>query len=163
MQVRKADVTVLLPETLELVKIFSLEYPEHQSESHFLDRNVSVRRCFPLWLLRLFNMDPESELPPATYLYQPLSSQTWIRIVHLLPAEKFDDPLMCNIVHIDRDTNIQSTDVQFNSFEAVSYVWGEPSFTHRLVCDDGKTIAITDRVDRMLRYFRKRTKSRNLW
>jgi hypothetical protein len=47
-------------------------------------------------------------------------------------------------------------------YEAVSYVWGAPEFSHSLICE-GKSLKITHSADTMLRYLRKGKDIRRLW
>ncbi|KAH0536831.1 hypothetical protein FGG08_006329 [Glutinoglossum americanum] len=77
-----------------------------------------------------------------------------IRVIELEPAKDVDAELHCNIKHITLDSG--------SGFEAISYVWGTPIFTHSLVCGDSQ-IAITPTLDEALRRFRLEDKMRTLW
>jgi len=49
-------------------------------------------------------------------------------------------------------------------YEAVSYVWGEPEFTHYIRCrSQDSHLKITLRMDSLLRHLRKETTVRRLW
>ena len=49
--------------------------------------------------------------------YKLLSSSTSLRVLHLLPAQKYSDPLECRLLETDFDENLE--------YIAVSYVWGD--------------------------------------
>ncbi|KAH8707140.1 heterokaryon incompatibility, partial [Phaeosphaeriaceae sp. PMI808] len=48
-------------------------------------------------------------------------------------------------------------------YEAMSYTWGIPNFTHHITCDGTTELSITLNVDIMLRHLRKTSKPRYLW
>jgi hypothetical protein len=102
------------------------------------------------------------------YRYQPLQGPNWIRIVQLLPSHLWDEPLVCNLIDMDREQLMMSTDNLLNHFYAVSYVWAQnPIFSESLICREGSTlsaiISITPHVAVMLRRFRKSSRPINLW
>ncbi|TID25660.1 HET-domain-containing protein [Venturia nashicola] len=101
------------------------------------------------------------DLPP--YQYQALPTEDTIRIVVLEPAERYEADLKCHILIRSRLDLFRSTDNRINSYEAISYAWGEPTFTKTLVCDETSLLKITSNVDDMLRSLRKTHRSRNLW
>lgn len=106
-------------------------------------------------------MEPEAALRP--YVYEPLQSADHVRIIVLWPATRFDDTLKTNIIQYDRKTMHLKSHEKFPVYEAVSYTWGIPNFTHHITCDDTTELSITPNVDTMLRYLRKTTKPRYLW
>lgn len=53
---------------------------------------------------------------------------------------------------------------QKSNWEAVSYCWGYPVFSHSITCKkDDTSLAITPNVDACLRHLRKSDKARRLW
>lgn len=99
---------------------------------------------------------------PPLYTYQPLGTETTIRILVLHPTEDFAAPLEVSIVHYDRRGGYDSH--VSGHYEAASYAWGEPIFSqHILIRDPLSTLKVTANVDSMLRHFRKVRKDRNLW
>ena len=108
----------------------------------------------------------------AIYKHRPLEGPGWIRIIQLLPSTSFQDLLICHITHLNRDHLRLSLDESENHYDAVSYVWGEPVFSHTLLVldkarcrEDASQFAITLAVDEMLRRFRQRANLcvLNLW
>jgi hypothetical protein len=106
------------------------------------------------------------------YQHQPLQGRTWIRIIQLLPASSFDDPLRCHLIHLNRRDITLEIEESRNHYYAVSYVWGEHAFTHELfIIEHGSSrhatnlLAITPAVDALLRQFRANTfgATTNLW
>lgn len=97
------------------------------------------------------------------YVYEPLHGPTWIRVLALQPSEQFNDPLRCNIQHLDRMEIIEMSNASGSHYEPVSYTWGEPNFSHQLICNNNAAIPITENVDIMLRTFRKVHRVLNLW
>ncbi|KAF2097333.1 hypothetical protein NA57DRAFT_57925 [Rhizodiscina lignyota] len=92
------------------------------------------------------------------YQYRPLENDHTVRVLELHPALSSEDPLRCDIYHIDRD-NIGS---KHEMYEAVSYAWEGQRPTCTLECH-GTRILITSTVDSFLRHVRKGLKRRNLW
>ncbi|KAH8730188.1 heterokaryon incompatibility protein-domain-containing protein [Phaeosphaeriaceae sp. PMI808] len=101
-----------------------------------------------------------SALP--NYDYKPLGTETTIRILVLHPTENFESPLEVSFSHYDRDAIGQT--IVSSYYEAVSYCWGEPTFSNKILVQDCKfMLEITANVDSMLRHFRKLKKQRYLW
>jgi heterokaryon incompatibility protein (HET) len=97
------------------------------------------------------------------YKYRPLETSQSIRVIVLHPAEHLTDSLVCDVVHHDR-REISKDITLSNHYEAVSYAWGEPRFSHEIICDNGTAILnITSSVDSVLRYLRKKSRPRYLW
>lgn len=88
--------------------------------------------------------------------YEPFDSFI-IRIIDLEPAEHVEDELRCKIEPADLSQISRDT-----SYDAISYVWGKPIFSHALFCGKSK-ISITPTLDRALRRFRNRKEKRRLW
>lgn len=97
------------------------------------------------------------------YEYRPLQGSQWVRVIHLHPATDENQPLRCDIVHLDRTHVPKSTNRLFNHYDAISYVWGQLEYTHQLICDTNSTLSITPKVDAILRRFRRQLSPRNVW
>ena len=101
------------------------------------------------------------------YRYRPLEGPKWIRVVQLQPSPSPEAPLLCKVVHMNRERITLSADRYMNHYLAVSYVWGDnPRFSQDLICcqpEGSSSIKITPNVETMLRRLRKPTKSINLW
>ncbi|KAF2657463.1 HET-domain-containing protein, partial [Lophiostoma macrostomum CBS 122681] len=119
-------------------------------------------------------MEPPTSVP--RYVYRPLENLTTIRVLALHTAPVFGAPLKADIVHIDRkglllpaspneyDIDAHEDAPACRSYEAVSYCWGEATFTHRLWCEnDWSYLMITPNLDVMLRRLRRPHKIRYLW
>jgi hypothetical protein len=105
------------------------------------------------------------ELEP--YEYQPLPTANTIRILCLEPAEAAIDPLRGFLLNFDRYEELSKSDHP-QKYTAVSYTWGAPEFSERLVLSGpanelGYYLKITTRVRVMLEHFRKRHKRLYLW
>jgi hypothetical protein len=64
--------------------------------------------------------DSESHVP---YVYRPLNHEDSIRLLKVYPGPN-DSPLVCDIIEVRRAEAY---------YEALSYVWGPPIFTHRIL------------------------------
>ena len=97
-----------------------------------------------------------------TDVYDTLSSLDTIRILRLYPSTSFQDPLEFDFLYKER--SLLLTDPQGQSYDAVSYAWGEPTFTNSIRYRGRDTVVkITAHVDTMMRYLRKKYTSRHLW
>ncbi|KAL2068354.1 hypothetical protein VTL71DRAFT_16452 [Oculimacula yallundae] len=106
-------------------------------------------------------MDVESA--PPLYTYTPLDRPESIRILILYPSTNHTASLLCDIVHENRHEILLDLKQQ-RSYEAVSYVWGDPIFSDEIVLDHGSSrLAVTPNVDSLLRHLRKPVKARRLW
>ncbi|KAH7321896.1 heterokaryon incompatibility protein-domain-containing protein [Rhexocercosporidium sp. MPI-PUGE-AT-0058] len=103
---------------------------------------------------------------PPIYIYASLSRPESIRILVLHPSEDHAAPLLCDLVYDDRHEVLLDVE-QKRGYEAVSYTWGDPIFSHEIFCRGGgeemARMAITPNVDLLLRHLRKSSKSRRLW
>jgi len=93
------------------------------------------------------------------YRYSPLPYYgNFTRVIVLHPCIVADDEqLRCDIELLDLNCEPYT-------YDAVSYVWGEPRFDETLHCGPGlQEIAITPTLASTLRSFRSRTTSRRLW
>ena len=79
------------------------------------------------------------------YKYVPLESQHHIRVICVSPGDG-DEPLFCEIHHVDLDDD--------PSYEALSYVWGDPELVHRLEISGDQYICITTSLHQALRDLR---------
>lgn len=100
------------------------------------------------------------------YKYQPLPlfwaravalhpSILWTRAVRLHPAIDAAAPLKCSIENIALHN--------LGDLEAVSYAWGEPKYSDRLLVDDGSYLCITPSLGILLKAVRLPSSERKLW
>ncbi|KAH7357346.1 heterokaryon incompatibility protein-domain-containing protein [Pyrenochaeta sp. MPI-SDFR-AT-0127] len=87
-------------------------------------------------------------------VYPPLEFSDSIRLIQLEPAPHLESVLKCTLI----SSRLQSTP----DFEAISYVWGQPTFTETLRTSSGD-IDITPSLAAALRHFRLPARVRNLW
>lgn len=86
--------------------------------------------------------------------YHPLPQDgATIRILVLLPATSFDRSIRCQLAY-ERLSDV--------SYEALSYVWGDPSITQNITVDDQK-MPVTINLYEALKHLRSRSKPRILW
>ncbi|KAL9616960.1 MAG: hypothetical protein Q9160_008230 [Pyrenula sp. 1 TL-2023] len=100
-----------------------------------------------------------------TFRYEPLSASDSVRALVLQPSEDYDSALRCEVIQYTRLESSASLDSN-RHYEAVSYTWGEPVFSHQILCESGDRISqlkVTQMVDTMLRHLRKKTSPRFLW
>ncbi|KAK0642113.1 heterokaryon incompatibility protein-domain-containing protein [Cercophora newfieldiana] len=92
--------------------------------------------------------------------HQPLSpppldlNDRQIRILRLLPAPSWTDPIRCTLFTAYLDKN--------PFYEALSYAWGDPAVT-RQVFLDGRVVNVTENLAAALRRLRRRFGDRRLW
>lgn len=91
----------------------------------------------------------------APFSYQPLPAKS-IRVIKLLPSRRPSDPLRCTIQNLPLDI------AAAQPYEALSYVWGEPTRQHPLDCD-GKEFLVTKNCHEALVSLRRRFLPRTLW
>ncbi|KAJ8110198.1 hypothetical protein ONZ43_g5933 [Nemania bipapillata] len=94
-------------------------------------------------------------LPLKPYIYQPLPPSAQTRIIVLEPSSDTSAPLACRI----EELNVESDE----GFQALSYTWGEPTFTEKLIVDQVSFLRITPNLRDALRRFRKSSGPRRLW
>jgi hypothetical protein len=106
--------------------------------------------------------------PRALYAYKGLlfkkSAKTFfnsftIRVIVLYPAVEQDAELHCALEHLELPRSSRKLG---SDFEPVSYVWGDSTRSHTLICE-GCDIPITASADKVLRRFRKEAEERRLW
>lgn len=91
----------------------------------------------------------------SSFAYTPLPAKS-IRLVELMPASRRQDPLKC----ITKSTSLDPAKV--SSYEALSYVWGEPTRKWRLICNE-MDLPITKNCHEALVNLRRRFVPRVLW
>jgi hypothetical protein len=92
--------------------------------------------------------------------HRPLSSRNTFRVIDLQPAQTFSDPLCCRLIELD--ASLASPRGKTQRYEALSYVWGVPSGTCELICDDG-ILQITPNCESALRHLRLVSKPRKIF
>jgi Heterokaryon incompatibility protein (HET) len=88
------------------------------------------------------------------YKYEPLKAERDIRLIVLAPGSDDDDEVSCNLVHASLDRP--------PDYEAVSYVWGDPSIKKEIRCGKGKA-SVTLNLCSALRHLRQPHGYRTLW
>jgi hypothetical protein len=86
--------------------------------------------------------------------YKPLTRPWEIRVLVLHPGEK-GSPIECSLEH----SNLRS---KKSGFEALSYVWGDPTITNEITCDSRK-ITVGKNLYDALERLRLPDKPRVLW
>ncbi|KAF2247431.1 HET-domain-containing protein [Trematosphaeria pertusa] len=116
----------------------------------------------------------EKERDASTiYTYTPLESRHTIRLLELHAGSE-NEPLKGNLRDFDLeeamftdaldDAPFPETEREFPQYEALSYVWGSPLFTHALeLVDGGGAIPMTANLAEALRRLRRRDGTRLLW
>ncbi|KAI1161055.1 heterokaryon incompatibility protein-domain-containing protein [Nemania serpens] len=94
-------------------------------------------------------------LPLQPYQYQPLPPSAHTRIIVLEPSLDAAAPLVCGIEELRVELD--------EGFQALSYTWGEPSFTETLIVNNTSFLHITPNLRDALRRFRFPFNSRRLW
>ena len=94
----------------------------------------------------------------GTYSYTVLATARSIRVMVLHSSKTFDQPLACDLMQVE----IEACAEPQHEYDAVSYCWGEPNFSHSLMCN-GEQLKITPNVDSLLRYLRKPHRPCRLW
>ncbi|KAF2878520.1 heterokaryon incompatibility protein-domain-containing protein, partial [Massariosphaeria phaeospora] len=99
-----------------------------------------------------------TETPTATLIlmmmYQPLPGPDYLRVIKLEPGLE-DDILSCKLETVSLDGSL-------DLYEAISYVWGDPTATEEICCN-GLFVEITSGLADALRRFRYPDKQRLLW
>ena len=94
-----------------------------------------------------------SASPPTNSLYKPLPSESSIRLITLHPGN-FKDPIRCTLEVFELDS--------VPSYEAISYVWGDPTPRNRIRCNSMRYL-IGDNLYDALRNVRLEDKPRVIW
>jgi len=99
----------------------------------------------------------EAESPtvaPEDYEYTPLPGHGWVRLIRLL-AGKEQEEIECELI----TTSMDEAD---DTYEAISYVWGDNKNRVNISCNKRK-LSIGVNLADALRRFRQQTKPRLLW
>jgi Heterokaryon incompatibility protein (HET) len=88
------------------------------------------------------------------YIFEPLEDTDRIRLLTLQPTADNDASLIATLSHVSLAAK--------PTFEAISYVWGEPVFSQEVQLPEG-TLAITENLSNALRRFRLTDLPRALW
>ncbi|GAW23602.1 hypothetical protein ANO14919_131760 [Xylariales sp. No.14919] len=94
-------------------------------------------------------------LPLRPYRYHPLSASAQTRVIVLEPSPSALAPLACSLEELQIESD--------EGFQALSYTWGEPSFTETLVVDRLYFLRITPNLRDALCRFRLPSSPRRLW
>ncbi|KAL2065792.1 hypothetical protein VTL71DRAFT_3462 [Oculimacula yallundae] len=96
-----------------------------------------------------------SNLPGEIYTYTPLDpTKQEIRLITLHPNASLDAPVTITLSSTSLLTN--------PSYEAISYVWGDPHITAPIALD-GFSVEVTTNLETALRYMRLDSEIRILW
>lgn len=87
------------------------------------------------------------------YRYEPLEGHDTIRLLTIFPASS-GESLSCNLTHHSLDS--------VPAYEAISYVWGDSTFTQALLCD-GKSVSVTNSLHEVLTRLRHPDHTRTVW
>lgn len=90
---------------------------------------------------------------PETYKYEPLNGQRDIRLLYLAPGSG-EDEVSCDLFHVSLD--------RLPNYEAISYVWGDPSIKKEIRCGEGK-VSVTLNLYSALRHLRYANGYHTLW
>lgn len=97
-----------------------------------------------------------NRMPKFDYAERPLTSPSDIRVLTLRPGD-FNAELV-----IDLDVIPSSKWQATGTYEALSYLWGPPVYSHSITCNRS-TLSVTQSLDCALRYLRHPDKSRSIW
>lgn len=100
-------------------------------------------------------MSAAKPLPTGGFSYTPLSKASNIRLVIIKGGQESDN-IICTLF----ETSLEDEDKPY--YEAISYVWGDPTKTHHVICD-GLYLGITANLHAALRAFRELEEPRALW
>lgn len=103
--------------------------------------------------------------PRNQYQYEPLITEgVAVRILNLYPGNDFQSPLSGFITH--HELEAESLDPDGCSYSAVSYAWGDATFSHQLLIRVGagwNLLAITRNADLLLRHLRDAHRETQFW
>ncbi|KAL1602386.1 hypothetical protein SLS60_005802 [Paraconiothyrium brasiliense] len=100
------------------------------------------------------NDKPAAGPTPSASIYHPLPAGNFFRFLRLEPGNG-TDPLRGKL-------EILAIDEVVDEYEAISYVWGDPTVTEVITCND-VAINVTTNLADALRSFRFTNKKRVLW
>ncbi|OCL09838.1 HET-domain-containing protein [Glonium stellatum] len=126
----------------------SLVHPDHDVDL------CPVRNDLPQDIIGL---ESKALSPPCpeylSYQYQPLPREDCIRLLWLFPGED-DKVLSCRLLSVPLG--------EAPPYEALSYVWGDPTNTAEIICGQ-KKLSVTINLRDALRRFRLKKDYRVLW
>jgi hypothetical protein len=96
------------------------------------------------------------------YKYAPLYAEDAIRVLNLQPASTYCDEVYVQLETVRFPSAVGEYEQYLTPYKAVSYTWGEATFSHYLYCED-HIIAVTANVDLLLHRLRKPSGPRILW
>jgi hypothetical protein len=95
------------------------------------------------------------EYTALSYSYRPVdSSSRGFRLAILQPSAHFPEPITCNVAEVTLDSH--------PNYEALSYVWGDPTIQVTLQIE-GASLKVTTNLELALRYLRLHDKPRTIW
>jgi hypothetical protein len=97
--------------------------------------------------------EPDTSHEDIRYQYQILSRPNSVRLLRLYPGEG-TDPIYCALHTAELDLD--------PSYEAISYVWGDPSNKQDITCDS-RRLDVTKNLHSILLQLRHPTEYRVLW
>ncbi|PMD39548.1 hypothetical protein L207DRAFT_460231 [Hyaloscypha variabilis F] len=90
---------------------------------------------------------------PRASLYEPLPSQSSIRLITLHPGD-VQDPIRCTLEVFDLPSA--------PAYEAISYIWGDPRPRRRIRCN-GRRFLVADNLGDAIRNVRRKDEDRVIW
>jgi hypothetical protein len=104
---------------------------------------------------------PDGAVCPSAYRYSPLGSHKNIRLINLEPASSSADMLRCKI-------EIAELEQARQTYDALSYVWGQARFSSCLYIDSGSQVQdtvlrVTPNLAVALRRLRSASQRRIIW
>jgi hypothetical protein len=92
---------------------------------------------------------------PRTYTYRPVdAARKGFRLAILEPSPEFEAPIRCSLNEVSA--------AEHPEYEAISYVWGDPSNRACLEIE-GDTLMVTANLVLALRYIRHKADARCIW
>ncbi|RYO92051.1 hypothetical protein DL763_004807 [Monosporascus cannonballus] len=92
-----------------------------------------------------------------SYTYKPLPPSAQTRVLEIQPSMDLSAPLHCRLLPMDL------IDEYREEYEALSYTWGQPNFTHELVIGQHYAKVITPNLHEALLRFRNQLRVRRIW
>ncbi|KAF4470942.1 heterokaryon incompatibility [Fusarium albosuccineum] len=97
-----------------------------------------------------------------TYRHIPLAKKSQTRLLHLNPAKDKSEDLSGSLIVCEIHKPSTSNATSSSRYEALSYVWGPPSPSHKLTIG-AASLPITAKCDAALRRLRRLGEERVLW
>lgn len=96
-----------------------------------------------------------------SHLYEPLTEDNTFRFLDLHPGQK-NSPIVCTLRVARLEHEHELGDYNQPDFEALSYVWGSPIITHRILLD-GRSYGVRENLWNFLQYRRDMKHVCTLW